>query len=51
LFLMFLILLPSSIAAAFSIGEIVFKALSYVIGGALFAGFVLLMVAGILGQW
>ncbi len=51
LFLAFLILLPSSIAAAFNIGEIVFKVVSYVIGGALFAGAVLLLAAGLLGQW
>ena len=45
IFILALILLPSSIAAAFNIGEIVFKAASYVIGAALFIGFVLFLLA------
>lgn len=49
LFLFLLILLPSSIAAAFNIGEIVFKGLSYVLGAILFTGFVLLLAAGLAG--
>lgn len=40
-------IVPSAISAAFSIGEVFFKILSYALGAALFFGAVLLFIAGL----